>query len=70
MLVHRAELDVLNALSMMDNALFLEDQKFNRGDGILDYYLTNYKMKLVAGGMDENDDLDSERLSGVGVTML
>jgi len=69
-LANRAKLDVLNALSMMDNALFLKKQKFNRGDGQLYYYISNYKFNPVAGGMDEDDKLDMDLLSGVGVTML
>ena len=38
-LAKRAKLDVFNALSLMDNGLFLEQQKFGGGDGQLHYYL-------------------------------
>jgi glycylpeptide N-tetradecanoyltransferase len=31
--------DVFNALTLLDNPLFLEDQKFGPGDGQLHYYL-------------------------------
>jgi glycylpeptide N-tetradecanoyltransferase len=69
-LANRAKLDVLNASSMMDNALFLEEQKYITGNGQLYYYISNYKFNPVAGGMDGDDELDTDLLSGVGVTML
>ncbi|KAI1749633.1 Glycylpeptide N-tetradecanoyltransferase [Xylaria castorea] len=58
--------DVYNALSLMDNGLFLEDQKFGPGDGQLHYYLFNYKANLIAGGVDKRNRLDIENLSGIG----
>jgi len=69
-LANRAKLDVLNALSMMDNALFLKEQKFNEGTGQLYYYISNYTVNLVRGGMDEDDELDEDALSGVALAML
>lgn len=69
-LAKRAKLDVLNACSIMNNALFLEEQMFKRGDGQLYYYISNYKVNPIAGGMNEYNGLDTELLSGVGVTML
>lgn len=65
-LAKRYKFDVFNALSLMDNALFLEQQKFGPGDGQLHYYLFNYKAKPIAGGVDARNQLDEERLSGVG----
>ncbi|KAK0649035.1 acyl-CoA N-acyltransferase [Cercophora newfieldiana] len=65
-LAKRYKFDVFNALSLMDNALFLEQQKFGPGDGQLHYYLFNYKAKPIAGGVDARNQLDKEGLSGVG----
>jgi len=65
-LAKRYKLDVFNALSLMDNALFLEQQKFGPGDGQLHYYLFNYKAKPILGGVDARNQLDEEKLSGVG----
>ena len=62
--------DVFNGLSLMDNALFLEDQKFGAGDGQLHYYLFNYKAHAIAGGVDKKNQLDEKHLSGVGFVML
>ncbi|KAI1331411.1 acyl-CoA N-acyltransferase [Xylariaceae sp. FL0255] len=58
--------DVYNALSLMDNGLFLEDQKFGPGDGQLHYYLFNYRANPIAGGVDKKNRLDTEHLSGIG----
>ncbi|KAK0611796.1 acyl-CoA N-acyltransferase [Immersiella caudata] len=65
-LAKRYKFDVFNALSLMDNALFLEQQKFGPGDGQLHYYLFNYKAKPIASGVDARNQLDEEHLSGVG----
>jgi glycylpeptide N-tetradecanoyltransferase len=65
-LAKRYKFDVFNALSLMDNALFLEQQKFGPGDGQLHYYLFNYKAKPIAGGVDARNQLDEDKLSGVG----
>ncbi|GJN88755.1 hypothetical protein Rhopal_001723-T1 [Rhodotorula paludigena] len=56
-LVARNGFDVLNALTIQDNSLFLEDLKFGKGD--------NYATKPVLGGIDAKDGG-----SGVGVVML
>ncbi|GAO13675.1 hypothetical protein UVI_02017780 [Ustilaginoidea virens] len=68
-LAKRAKLDVFNALSLMDNALFLEQQKFGGGDGQLHYYLFNYRANPIAGGVNARNQLDEEHLSGVGLVM-
>jgi glycylpeptide N-tetradecanoyltransferase len=68
-LCKRNKFDVFNALSLMDNGLFLEDQKFGLGDGQLHYYLFNYRANAIAGGVNKKNLLD-EALSGVGFTML
>ncbi|KAL9931494.1 hypothetical protein V8E36_009659 [Tilletia maclaganii] len=45
------DFDVLNGLTVMDNQLFLESQKFGPGDGFLRYYLFNWRVLPIAGGM-------------------
>lgn len=64
------KLDVFNALTLMDNALFIEQQKFGPGDGQLHYYLYNYMANPIAGGVDHRNDVDEKGCSGVGVVML
>ncbi|KAI0121141.1 acyl-CoA N-acyltransferase [Xylariales sp. AK1849] len=61
--------DVFNALSLMDNGLFLDELKFGSGDGQLHYYLFNYRANAIAGGVDKRNRLD-DSLSGVGFVML
>ncbi|KAI3557791.1 hypothetical protein CABS03_10752 [Colletotrichum abscissum] len=62
--------DVFNGLSLLDNGLFLEQQKFGPGDGQLHYYLFNYRAAPIAGGVDRRNKLDEENLSGIGLVML
>ncbi|KAM0485160.1 hypothetical protein ACHAPX_001141 [Trichoderma viride] len=64
-----AKFDVFNALSLMDNGLFLEQQKFGAGDGQLHYYLFNYRANPIAGGVDKRNQLDDNNLSGVGLVL-
>ncbi|EFY95506.1 myristoyl-CoA:protein N-myristoyltransferase domain protein [Metarhizium robertsii] len=68
-LAKRAKLDVFNALSLMDNALFLEQQKFGAGDGQLHYYLFNYRASPISGGVNAKNQLDEDHLSGIGLVM-
>mmetsp|Transcript_16069 Transcript_16069/g.19004 ORF Transcript_16069/g.19004 Transcript_16069/m.19004 type:complete len:90 (+) Transcript_16069:1291-1560(+) len=42
-LAKREDMDVFNALDLMENGTFLKDLKFGIGDGNLQYYLFNYK---------------------------
>eukprot|EP00842_Homolaphlyctis_polyrhiza_P005896 jgi/Hompol1/6307/HPOL_002264-RA len=44
-LARNAGFDVFNCLALMDNPLFLDEQKFGRGSGTLYYYLYNYRCK-------------------------
>ncbi|KAJ1564485.1 glycylpeptide N-tetradecanoyltransferase [Nowakowskiella sp. JEL0078] len=37
--------DVFNCLTLMDNNSFIEELKFGKGDGELQYYLYNYRCK-------------------------
>lgn len=69
-LAKKAKFDVFNALSLMDNALFLEQQKFGPGDGSLHYYLFNYRANPIAGGVNRKNMVDEETLSGVGLVMM
>ena len=70
-LVHAVKLgfDVFNALTILDNGLFLEELKFGAGDGHLNYYLFNYRAMPIAGGMRGKNELDPNG-SGVGLVML
>ena len=60
---------MFNALTLLDNSLFLEDLKFGAGDGHLNYYLFNYRAMPITGGMKGKGELDSNG-SGVGLVML
>jgi len=62
----QAEFDVMNSLTMLDNASFLEDQKFGPGSGYLNYYLYNWRTAKVSGG----HPADRSGTSGVGLVML
>ncbi|KAK7054778.1 glycylpeptide N-tetradecanoyltransferase [Paramarasmius palmivorus] len=44
-----ADFDVFNALTMMDNVQILEDLKFGRGDGMLNFYLYNWRTAPLSG---------------------
>ena len=61
---------MFNALTLLDNPLFLEAQKFGAGDGQLHYYLYNYRALPIAGGVDDKNHVDDRRRGGVGVVML
>lgn len=62
--------DVVNALSLMDNPLFLEEQRFGPGDGQLHYYLYNYRASPIAGGVDDKNNLSLKDMGGIGMVML
>lgn len=57
----------MNALTLLDNNMFLSEQKFGPGDGYLNYYLYNWAMPPIDGGMDTTV---ARQGSGVGVVML
>ncbi|KAL1632043.1 glycylpeptide N-tetradecanoyltransferase [Neofusicoccum ribis] len=65
-----AKFDVLNALTLLDNPLFLEEQKFGAGDGQLHYYLYNYRTALIPGGVNDKNQPSDKHMGGVGVVML
>ena len=66
----QAEFDVFNALTHLDNPLFLENQKFGPGDGQLHYYLYNYRTAPIAGGINKAKQVDEMHAGGVGLVML
>jgi len=68
-LAKKHKFDVFNCVSIMDNSLFVEEQKFGGGDGQLHYYLYNYKANSIAGGVDKDNKAD-QNCSGVGIAML
>ena len=43
----RVDMDVFNALNIMENDAFLKELKFGIGDGQLYFYLYNWRMKDV-----------------------
>ena len=69
-LAKRFRFDVFNALTLLDNPLFLEQQRFGAGDGQLHYYLYNYRTAPIAGGVNERNAVDAEKRGGVGVVMV
>mgnify|MGYP001225459519 FL=1 len=64
------KVDVFNALTSQDNDLFLKDLKFGAGDGVLNFYLFNYKMKPIDGGMAAYENNLKDKTSELGVVML
>ncbi|KZO97861.1 N-myristoyl transferase [Calocera viscosa TUFC12733] len=63
-----AEFDVFNALTLMDNWSFLEDHKFGKGDGLLNFYLYNWRTPLLEGHNPLAGGKGVGR--GIGVVML
>jgi glycylpeptide N-tetradecanoyltransferase len=61
---------VFNALTLLDNPLFLEDQKFGAGDGSLHYYMYNYRAQPLAGGINMGNQSSDKHMRGVGLVML
>ena len=61
---------VFNALTLLDNPLFLKEQKFEPGDGRLHFYLFNYRTPKIPGGIDEANQIDVDKMGGVGVVMI
>lgn len=78
-LAKQQNFDVVNALSLLDNPLFLAEQKFGPGDGRLHYYLYNWRTERLRGGVDggmrlattaEGEAGGEEGFGDVGVVML
>jgi len=62
-IANEARFDVLNALTLMDNHLVLADLKFGQGDGLLNFYLYNWRTSQLEG----NQALTAEQGGGQGV---
>jgi len=66
----KADFDVFNALTLLDNPLFLEEQRFGAGDGSLHYYLYNYRAAPIPGGIDSRNQSSKDHMGGIGLVML
>lgn len=66
-IANQAKFDVFNALTLMDNCSFLESLKFGAGDGLLNFYLYNWRTAPLAG-VSAADGVEPGK--GVGVVML
>lgn len=69
-LAKQNNLHVFNALTLMDNPLFLKEQKFEPGDANLHFYLFNWRTAMLPSGVDEEMKVDATKMGGVGVVML
>ncbi|KIW07068.1 uncharacterized protein PV09_01958 [Verruconis gallopava] len=69
-LAKKENFDVMNALTLMDNPLFLEEQLFGAGDGQLHYYVYNYRAAQIEGGLGKDGRASDKNMGGVGVVML
>jgi glycylpeptide N-tetradecanoyltransferase len=61
---------VFNSLTYLDNPMFLEQQKFGKGDGYLHYYLFNYRTAKMPGGLNEKNDADEKSRGGIGISLF
>lgn len=68
--VCQTHFDVFNALTTQDNPLFLEQLKFGAGISQLHFYLYNYRTTPIAGGVNQKNLPDENRMGGVGIVML
>lgn len=66
-IANEASFDVFNVLTLMDNVAFLNDLKFGAGDGMLNFYLYNWRTAPLAGVKAIGR---REAGRGVGVVML
>lgn len=69
-LAKKEDFHVFNALTLLDNPLFLQEQKFEPGDGKLHFYLFNWRTPKLGGGISDNGQIDKGNMGGVGVVML
>ncbi|KAF2741298.1 glycylpeptide N-tetradecanoyltransferase [Polyplosphaeria fusca] len=69
-LAKQENFDVFNALTLLDNPLFLEEQRFGAGDGSLHYYLYNYRAAPLTGGIDNRNQSSAKHMGGIGLVML
>ncbi|WFD45158.1 glycylpeptide N-tetradecanoyltransferase [Malassezia psittaci] len=69
-LAKQQNFDVVNCLTVLDNSTFATDLKFGPGDGFLRFYLFNWRVQPIAGGMGQRAgerDLDPNAVSGESV---
>ncbi|KAJ2913440.1 hypothetical protein MD484_g6978, partial [Candolleomyces efflorescens] len=64
---NEAGFDVFNALTLMDNVPVMQDLKFGVGDGLLNFYLYNWRTSPLAGMNGEGGVSPGK---GIGVVML
>lgn len=65
------DVDVFNALTCQDNPLFIKKAKFGSGDGLLNYYLFNYRVRPINGGIDPTTkQVTDDKGSGIGVVLF
>ncbi|KAF1958695.1 glycylpeptide N-tetradecanoyltransferas-like protein [Byssothecium circinans] len=69
-LAKKGNFDVFNALTLLDNPLFLEEQRFGAGDGSLHYYLYNYRAAPLPGGINTENHPSVKNMGGIGLVML
>ncbi|PZD35923.1 NMT1, N-myristoyl transferase, partial [Pyrenophora tritici-repentis] len=69
-LAKKANFDVFNALTLLDNPLFLDEQRFGAGDGSLHYYLYNYRAAPIPGGIDSRSQASKDHMGGIGMPDL
>lgn len=60
---------VFNALSIMDNPMYLEDLKFGEGTGFLHYYLFNYRVYPIHSGIQDKV-LEAPKAGGIGTLLM
>jgi len=72
LIAQKAGFDVFNALTLMDNAMFLDELKFGPGDGYLNYYLYNYRTLPLEGyrALPNHEGGGGGVGRGVGLVML
>lgn len=58
-LANKEGFDVVNCLTVLDNPLFTHELKFGPGDGFLRFYLFNWRIAPIAGGMGSRADEDA-----------
>lgn len=63
----QCQFDVFNALTLMDNNLFLTEQQFGQGDGYLNYYLFNWRCGAINGSQG---GARTKETSQIGLVML
>lgn len=61
---------MFNALTLHDNPIFLEQLKFGAGDGMLHYYIYNYRTPKMPGGINDKNLPDEKQMGGIGMVLL